>query len=433
MERGKGATVRGHFALALQDAEFDGGLSVDAGGEGFDGACGDGLVAHEEFGDAAAHGLETEGEGDDVEEEGVGAVSGEDGGLDRGAEGDDEVGVDGGVGLGAEELCDGGADGGDARGAADHDDAVDVGWLDARVAAGLSAAVDGSGDEGREEGFEFGAGDVALDLVVLIEAEADVRGVAIGEFDLGAFGGVAERLSCCGGGQDCAARGIGEVGKEEVDEGLIDVVTAEACVAGGGEDFEECGLVGVCVCVVVCRWRDAENGDVEGSAAEVVDGDGLLFSGAGADAVGEGCGGGLVDDANGFEACESRGVAGGLSLGVVEVSGDGDDGAGDVSVEGLGCAVAECAEDVGGDFGGRDEVVVDSDARGVLGGGGDFVGEEGEVGLDVVDGAAHEAFDGGDGACGVGGGLVAGGLAEGFDGAAVFGEADDAGEKLVVV
>jgi len=52
-----------------------------------------------------------------------------------------------------------------------------------------------------------------------------------------------------------------------------------------------------------------------------------LGGAAQADAVGECRGGGLGDDADDIEACEAAGDAGGLSLGIVKVSWDGDDGA----------------------------------------------------------------------------------------------------------
>ena len=44
------------------------------------------------------------------------------------------------------------------------------------------------------------------------------------------------------------------------------------------------------------------------------------------EAVGESCGGGLAEDAQDFETGEFAGALGGVALGVVEVSGNGDDG-----------------------------------------------------------------------------------------------------------
>ncbi len=95
-------------------------------------------------------------------------------------------------------------------------------------------------------------------------------------------------------------------------------------VAAGGDDFED---------TVV----ELEDGDVEGAATEVVDGDYsvLLF----VEAVGQGGGGGLVDQAEDVEAGDAAGVLGGLALRVVEVGGDGDDGLGDFGAEETGCII----------------------------------------------------------------------------------------------
>jgi hypothetical protein len=68
---------------------------------------------------------------------------------------------------------------------------------------------------------------------------------------------------------------------------------------------------------------DLEDRDVERAAAEVVDRDAL--GRVLAEAVREGGGRRLVDDADDLEAGDLAGVLGGLALVVVEVRGDGDD------------------------------------------------------------------------------------------------------------
>ena len=97
---------------------------------------------------------------------------------------------------------------------------------------------------------------------------------------------------------------------------------------------------------------DFEDGHVERAAAQIEDGDLLVLLLV--EAVGERRGGRLVDDAQHFEPGDLAGVLGGLALGVVEISRDGDDGLGDLFAQlGLGVGL-QLAEDEGGDFLGRE-------------------------------------------------------------------------------
>ncbi len=107
-------------------------------------------------------------------------------------------------------------------------------------------------------------------------------------------------------------------------------------------------------------------------------------------AVGEGGGGGLVDDALDREAGELAGGFGGGALGVVEISGDGDDGAGDVCIEDFRGALPEAGEDEGGDLLGGVLGVADGNADGGDGVAGELVGG---VACVLADAAAHEALD----------------------------------------
>ena len=96
---------------------------------------------------------------------------------------------------------------------------------------------------------------------------------------------------------------------------LVPVVAAEVGVTGGGLDLED-------------AVADLEHRHVEGAAAEVEHQDRLLLALL-VEAVGEGGGGGLVDDAQHVETGDLAGLLGGGALGVVEVGGNGDDGIGD--------------------------------------------------------------------------------------------------------
>uniref|UniRef100_A0A0E0J248 Uncharacterized protein n=1 Tax=Oryza nivara TaxID=4536 RepID=A0A0E0J248_ORYNI len=126
----------------------------------------------------------------------------------------------------------------------------------------------------------------------------------------------------------------------------IEILAAEVGVAGGGLDLEDAH-------VDVHPGVDVEDGHVQGAAAEVKY-QHLLLVVAAADhlveAVGDGGGGGLVDDAQDVEAGDGAGVHGGLALGIVEVDRHGDDGLLDRLVEvGLG-GLLHLEEHHGGDL-----------------------------------------------------------------------------------
>src|SRR5207302_18424 len=103
-----------------------------------------------------------------------------------------------------------------------------------------------------------------------------------------------------------------------VDKGLqkiVNVVAAEMGVAIGGENLIDVAIAG---------GNELENGDIEGAAAEIVDGDfaALPFG----QCVRARSSGPLVARAANFRAGDYAGVLGGLGLGVVELRGDGDNG-----------------------------------------------------------------------------------------------------------
>ena len=94
--------------------------------------------------------------------------------------------------------------------------------------------------------------------------------------------------------------------------------------------------------------RQAQDRDVESAAAQVVHGIDA-FAGV-VQAVGDGGGGRLVDQAQHVDAGQLGRVLGGLPLRIVEVRGHGDDGAVEVVVERVLGAIAQGGQDFGADF-----------------------------------------------------------------------------------
>ena len=165
---------------------------------------------------------------------------------------------------------------------------------------------------------------------VLVRVDRDVRQVDRGrvlarQLDLGLLRGLTQPLHrhLVLGQVDAVA--AAELVDEPADDPLVPVVATEVVVAVGRLDLDD-------------ALTDLQQRDVEGAATEVEDQDGLLLL-ALVQAVGQGRGGGLVDDAQDLQARDLAGLLGGLALCVLEVRGDGDDGLGDRLTE-VGLRVA---------------------------------------------------------------------------------------------
>ena len=258
----------------------------------------------------------------------------------------------------------------------------------------------------------LGAGGVGSD-----EGQVDLVFHGGRQFLLGVFSGFLEALESHAVLREVDAVLALELADHVLDDALVEVFAAEEGVAVGGAHFDD----------VVAHFED---GDIEGAAAEVVHGD--LFVGLAVEAVGEGSGGGFVDDALHFKTGDLAGVLGGLALGVVEVGGNGDDSFGHGFAEVSFGVLLELGKDDGGDF--LSAVIVAVHAHGgvAVSGGNDGVRSVlhpvehfGGVGA-----AAHPTLDGEDGAVGVGDGLTLGSLAhEAF----LIGDGDDRGSGTAAV
>ena len=101
----------------------------------------------------------------------------------------------------------------------------------------------------------------------------------------------------------------------------VEVLTTQVGVSSSSLDGEDTAL-------------DVQKRDIESTTTKIVDEDvPLLVRLSGTETVGDSGGGGLVDDTENVEASNGTGVLGGLTLVVVEVGGDGDDGLLDLLAE----------------------------------------------------------------------------------------------------
>src|SRR4051812_3423500 len=105
--------------------------------------------------------------------------------------------------------------------------------------------------------------------------------------------------------------GVLELTGKEVDDAYVEVVAAESRVAAGGKDVED-------------AVANAKDRDVERAAAEVEHDDALVD--AALEAIGQRGRRRFVDDAFDGQSRNRAGVLGGLTLRIIEVGGNGDDG-----------------------------------------------------------------------------------------------------------
>lgn len=185
-----------------------------------------------------------------------------------------------------------------------------------------------------------------------------------------------------------------------VDKAVVEIFTTQVSVTGSGLDLEDTLLNG-------------QERDIEGTTTEIEDEDVALTLDLLVKAVGDGSSGGLVDDTQDVETGNETGVLGSLTLAVVEVGGDSDDGVVDGGSEvGLG-GLTHLGQDHGGDLLGGEGLLLAleldlDDGLGALVD--DLEGEVLHVSLDLGVGklASDQSLGVEDGVLGVHGDLVLG-------------------------
>ena len=317
------SVVRHQLALPLQHVDVHPALAVGEGGEFLRRAHRDGRVAQDQLLHQAAHGLQTEGERSDVEEQHVvlRRLRRQQVGLHRRAERHHLVGIDVRQRLHPEQLAHVAAHGRHPRGSTDEDDAVEpLAFRHARVAQCPAGRPAGLLDQRTDGGFELRPGHaLAHGLGNLDPGEVFLR-------LLGGVDGLADLVR--------SARLIAE---QNLRKRAIEVVAAQRGIAAHRLDFEHARL-------------QLEDGDVERATAEIVDGE--LPFGTLVEAVRERGGGRLVEQPEHFQPGEPPRLLRCLPLRVVEVGRNGDHRLVDLDPEPLLGPGPQCPQDLGGDFDG---------------------------------------------------------------------------------
>ena len=374
MEAAQGLVGSSHFTLALKDVDLHRGLVIRSSGEDLALLHRDGSVAVDQLGAHAAHGLNAQGQGGDVQQQQALHVAGEHAALQGCTHSHALVGVDALEAFFAGELLDHVLHGGDTAGAAHHQDLVDVIAGEASVTQSLTDGAGGSLHQmsgqlvelspGQGQIQMLGAGGVRSDI-----GQVDVGGGHAGQLDLGLLSSLLQALHGNLVAGEVHIVGALELADHPLHNALIEVIAAQTVVACGGQNLDNAVI-------------NVQNGHVEGTAAQVIDHDllGLLLI----HTVGKSGCGRLVDDTLHVQTGDLAGVLGGLTLGVGKVSGNGDDSLRNGLAQ-IGLSVAlELLQDHGADL-----------LRGV--------GLAVHVHLVI---AAHFTLDGRNGAVGVGDGLT---------------------------
>ncbi len=189
------------------------------------------------------------------------------------------------------------------------------------------------------------------------------------ELALGALRGLLEPLQRHAVAAQVDPGLAAELLDQPVDDALVEVLAAEIGVAGSGPHLED-------------ALGELEDRDVEGAAAEVVDGD-LAVGGAAVEAVGQRRGGRLVQDAQHLEPGDAPGVLGRLTLRIVEVGRDRDDRLAHRFAERLFGERLELAQHEGGDLLGTVLAIADLDLHVAVGRLDQGVGQQIARALDV--------------------------------------------------
>ena len=316
LEVSKHLVVLDKLTLTLVDLDLDSGLHVGSGGEGLGLLGGDGGVTVDQTGEDTAKGLDTEGEGSDIEQENVSDLTSKDSTLDGGTNGDSLIGVDGLGGLTAEDGLDGFVDLGHTGHTTDQDDVLDVTRLETGILKGLADGLSGAGNERVNQGLELSTGHLQVDVlgaggVSSDEGQVDLGLEGRGQLDLGLLSGLTDTLDGHAVTTKVETRLLLELADNVTDEVDVEVLTTEVSVTVGGLDLEDTLL-------------DLKDGDIESTTTKIVDGDntvGLLLH-----TVGKGGSGGLVDDTEDVQAGNLTSILGSLTLRVVEVRGNSDNG-----------------------------------------------------------------------------------------------------------
>lgn len=308
--------VTDELTLTLVDLDLDSALEVGGSGEDLGLLGGNGSVAVDQACEDTTKGLDTERKRSDIKEQNVSDLTRQNGTLDGGTDGDGLVGVNRLGWVTAEDALHGLGDLGHTGHTTNEDNLLDVLGLKVGVLERLANGLNSPGNERVNELLELGTSHLLVDVLGTGCVGSDERKVDIGlgrgrKLDLGLLSSLTDTLDSHAVVAQVNALLLLEGLDEVADEGDVKVFATEVGITVGRLDLEDTVL-------------NLENGDIESTTSKIVDGNDAVSRLV--KTVGKGSSGGLVDDTEDVEASNLTSVLGSLTLGVVEVGRDGDDG-----------------------------------------------------------------------------------------------------------
>mmetsp|Transcript_12794 Transcript_12794/g.36606 ORF Transcript_12794/g.36606 Transcript_12794/m.36606 type:complete len:609 (-) Transcript_12794:160-1986(-) len=310
--------VFGERALSLEHLDGHHRLLISMRGEDLALLGGHHGVPVDELGHDPADGLNSERQGADVQQEDVldlvAAVTSEDAALDCGTVGDGLIRVDTLVGLLAvEEVLDELLHLGNTRGSADQDDLMDLVLLHVGV---LKRTLDGDERLLEQVGVELletGTGQRLAEVLAVDEGLDLHADLMLGrERPLGALGLAPQLLQRLGFLGDVLVVLLLDELDEVLHDALVKVGSSQVGISGRGHNLKDSRV-------------NRQDRHVERAASQIEHQDVLLLVLL-VESVRDGSGSGLIDDPQDVEPGDRSSVLGGLTLRVVEVGRDGDDG-----------------------------------------------------------------------------------------------------------
>jgi hypothetical protein len=318
LELAEHVVVLGHRALTLEHLDQDGGLVVGGSREDLRLAGRDDSVTGNELGHHTASGLDTESEGVNIHENDVnhGVITGEDTTLNGGTESDGLIRVDALAGLLAgEEFLQESLDLGDTGRTTNKNNVINLGLLDLGVLQNLLDRLEGLLEQIDVKLFELSAGKSLGEVLAVVEGlDFNASGHLGRQSALGLLNLTLELTHSLEVLLDIGVVLLVVLLDEVLHNAVIKVLTTKVSVTSGSQNLED---------TVV----DGQKGHIESTTTEIVDNDLALVTGL-VKTVGDSGGGGLVHNTQDVKTGNSTGVLGGLTLSVVEVGGNGNNGVG---------------------------------------------------------------------------------------------------------